>query len=351
LLVTTAIKEKANYILTAHHLDDLVETIAFRLIRGSSIAGISGFKEDTKISNVNFIKPLMEVSKQEIIEYATTNYIEYYEDASNSTDDYSRNIIRNKLVPHFETINPQYRKSFLLFHEQQNELMEFLNYEALKLIKNNIVHIKDYVRLPILLRTEVLVNFLEKNKIKYTYKKIEMLDKELFNKPNIKQVLESNNKVTKYLVKEYDKFGIETEKNIDKIPFKDISVPLNKWVKIPFYYDTRKKRLIRRIFVTETDQITDNVRALLGKICYNDKCLPLLLRKRKDGDLLEFAYGHKKLSRFIIDNKITAAERKEILILASLKDDIIWIPNLYLNSEMKGESFLYIYGDDKQVGE
>ena len=87
----------ANYILTAHNLDDQIETFLFRLIRGSSLEGLEGIKGDGKIQ-----RPISNFYKKDILKYLHLNNIAYRIDKTNEKDDYTRNSIRLNLIPFIE---------------------------------------------------------------------------------------------------------------------------------------------------------------------------------------------------------------------------------------------------------
>ena len=95
-------KHDFNFIATAHHVNDSVETILLNLIRGTGIAGLHGIKE---IDN-NIIRPLLNFSKEDLLKYAQENDIKYRSDSSNADNKYIRNKIRNKIIPLMKEINP-----------------------------------------------------------------------------------------------------------------------------------------------------------------------------------------------------------------------------------------------------
>ena len=93
------IKEDIHILLLAHHLNDDIETIVFRLERGSSLASYAGISDIVNISEGIIARPLLGILKKDILEYAKANDIKYFEDESNSTDIYSRNKIRHNDIP------------------------------------------------------------------------------------------------------------------------------------------------------------------------------------------------------------------------------------------------------------
>ncbi len=84
-----------KYIVTAHHLDDSIETFLFNLLRGTGIRGLSGIP---RIRN-NIIRPLSDITKQDIWNYAKINRIKFQVDHSNQKTEYTRNRIRLRLLP------------------------------------------------------------------------------------------------------------------------------------------------------------------------------------------------------------------------------------------------------------
>lgn len=93
--------EKCSHIVTGHHLDDQIENFIFRIMRGSEIDSLYMSKE-TSVNGFIRYKPFLDEYKESIREYADNEYnqIVYFEDSSNHENDYSRNKIRNELIPH-----------------------------------------------------------------------------------------------------------------------------------------------------------------------------------------------------------------------------------------------------------
>jgi tRNA(Ile)-lysidine synthetase-like protein len=100
--------ENYDYILTAHHADDNLETFLINLSRGTGLEGLTGIPE----KNENIIRPLLLFSRQEIENYAKENNIKWREDSSNASDKYLRNKIRHHLVPMLKELNPNFITSF-----------------------------------------------------------------------------------------------------------------------------------------------------------------------------------------------------------------------------------------------
>jgi tRNA(Ile)-lysidine synthase len=109
-----AAQQKYTKIALGHHLDDRVETILFRIVRGTGRSGLSGIP----VKRGKIIRPLFDISKAQILEYLQTNRLSYCTDQSNLRSEFSRNYIRNKLLPELRRrLNPQVDRALLNLSE------------------------------------------------------------------------------------------------------------------------------------------------------------------------------------------------------------------------------------------
>lgn len=111
-------KFDANVLFLAHNKNDNVETLVYRLIRGTGIEGLRSIPERRD----KIVRPLLEIGRDEIEQYAADNNLAYREDASNSDTTHKRNFIRHKILPTFNEINPNYLNNIKnLIEVAQNE--------------------------------------------------------------------------------------------------------------------------------------------------------------------------------------------------------------------------------------
>lgn len=136
-------------LVTAHHLNDSLETLFINLNRGTGLKGLSGISSSEKL-----IRPLLSFTKEEIRQYASANQIEFREDQSNQSNDYERNWFRHELIAKWEAYNPQLLKkmqvTFNRLQHDQELLADFLKAEtsALKLqLKKGELYISDLLAL------------------------------------------------------------------------------------------------------------------------------------------------------------------------------------------------------------
>lgn len=120
-------KYNSKYLFTAHHGDDLIETILMRIVRGSSIDGYSGFEKVTKRNNYYILRPLIFYTKQDIYSFAQEKSIEYREDKTNESDNYTRNRYRKYILPKLKDENKLVHKKFIKFSEELDGASNFIN--------------------------------------------------------------------------------------------------------------------------------------------------------------------------------------------------------------------------------
>ncbi len=102
----TAARIGANRIAVAHHMDDNAETVLFRIVRGTGLKGLAGMHPVRKLAGgISLIRPFLEVGRSEIEEWLAAKEQPFCTDSTNLDDEYSRNIIRNSVVPELENIN------------------------------------------------------------------------------------------------------------------------------------------------------------------------------------------------------------------------------------------------------
>ena len=119
--------QKGDFILTAHHADDNLETFLINLSRGTGLEGLIGIPAQ----NEKVIRPLLFFSRQQIEEYASVNKLKWREDSSNASDKYLRNKIRHHLVPLLKELNPNFISSFEKTQSFLSEAQELVDDAAI----------------------------------------------------------------------------------------------------------------------------------------------------------------------------------------------------------------------------
>ncbi len=128
-------KHQAKWILTGHHLNDNVETALFNLIRGSSCSGIKGMSEKDPLRHI--MRPLLNVSRQEILHFLEKHAIDYRLDPSNQDLKYSRNLLRIKVIPLLKKINTNFEQTFASNLENFTEMAGYFEKRSETWLKKN----------------------------------------------------------------------------------------------------------------------------------------------------------------------------------------------------------------------
>ncbi len=124
-------KYQANIIALGHHYDDQQETFFIRLLRGSTLTGLTGMQE----IDGNYIRPLLHTTKQTILDWLDENKISYLQDPTNNSGQFLRNRIRNHLIPAFKTCDIRFETTFkktLANLKAEHELLENMTQESFK---------------------------------------------------------------------------------------------------------------------------------------------------------------------------------------------------------------------------
>ena len=311
-------KYKAKYLLTAHHGDDLIETILMRIARGSNMKGYIGFKEISNWEGITMIRPLIRKTKEQLIRYNEENSIPFAIDKTNYSDDYTRNRYRNKVLPILKEENENIHLKYLKLSEEINRYYDFVKNEAMNNIENitnndNEIIVSKLLKLPDLLIEVIISELIVKYQL-YDYLPItDSLFSDMLKTLKSKKSNNTINLPNNYIFgKEYDLLVFKKTSNsvetIDYVLEKDY---------IGEAFD---------IYYTNNFDKSNYTIAL----DLNDIKLPLKLRCKKDGDVMEVLNlkGKKKISDIFINAKINKDKRNCYPILVDNNDTILWIPGV-----------------------
>lgn len=310
-------KYNTKFIMTAHHGDDLIETILMRISRGANLKGYAGFKKYYEEKGYIYIKPLIYVTKKDILKYNKENKIPYYIDETNNLDIYTRNRYRNNVLPKLKEENESINKSYLNYSEELFEISDYLQKEASKELEKN--YNGEYLDL---VKFNKLDRVIKKQELSIILSHIYGDNINKVNKGHVDKILEKLNENNNFELslplnyickREYDKLYIGEKKEISnyKILLEDETIlPNNNIIRIVKESETNDNNIIR-----------------LNK---KDIKLPLYIRNRRDGDKIAVKNlnGFKKVKSIFIDEKIEESRRNEIPILVDCEDNILWIAGI-----------------------
>lgn len=312
-------KYNAKYLLTAHHGDDLIETILMRIVRGSTLKGYAGFKEIVERDNYTIIRPLISFNKEEIIKYDKSNKIPYCIDKTNFMNIHTRNRYRSNILPLLykeqKDVNSKFLKYSKLLESYSNYIDSITEDKIKEVYKDNTLYIDKYNELDDLIKSRVLNYILE-----YTYsddmfvihdKHIELISNLINSDKKNSKVYLPNNMVA---IKEYNTLKIENGNNDTN----NYEIEVTDFVELPNGHHLE--------MIKETSLNGNDICRLNSK----DVVLPLYVRTRKDGDKIE-GYnmdGHTKVKDVFIDKKIPLSERELWPVVVDSNDEVVWIPGL-----------------------
>ena len=307
----TAKKYNASSIITAHHYIDNLETIIMNIIRGSNIYGYAGIKEISYYNGIAVIRPLISVDKNELYNFAEINKIKYFEDSSNTSDDYLRNRIRHHVIPNLQKENPNLGNSITNYSTQLHEAFEYIRSKSVKYLEENgnKINLNSFNNLALIEKKDIINYICDRLDILSSDNKIKDILALIENpKPNLSYCLN-----TKYqFIKAYDVCYVKEKSHTENI---HIQINKNETVDIIDY----------GTFTLSNTEYKNNIYLEVS----NSEPLPLIIRKRLDGDKLIIGSGHKKLKDFLIDKKIPKEERDNLLIVTNSLNEIIWVMGYY----------------------
>lgn len=320
-------KYQAKYLLTAHHGDDLIETVLLRLTRGSNLKGYAGIELFSKRKNYQILRPLLYVTKEEISEYNKANNIKYIIDVSNFKDYYTRNRYRHNILPFIKNENKNVHLKYLKF---SHELLEYYNYVE-KIVKNNI---KEYYSKGVYnLESFKTQDSLIKRKIIEEILRLQYIDNlELITDKHVQSILSLTNKSNGILNLPA---GLIVEKSYNELIF---SYESPKIYEFDYILDKSLSLPFGKLAIVEDN--TDNSNYCI-KLDSSEIAFPIHVRTRRNGDKIKVKNlnGIKKVKDILIDEKIPIKEREKIIILTDNEDNILWIPGIKKSSFDKSENY------------
>ncbi len=319
-LINKSINPLTTHLLTAHHADDNAETLLMNFCRGTGLHGLTGIP----VSYGHIKRPLLSFTKNEILQFAKENMLESIEDSSNLSSKYTRNYFRNEIIPAISKVYPQVNENLV----------------------DNINRFKEIENLYKLSVSEIKKKLIKEKGAEWHIP--------------IKQLMAYKNRALIYEI--ISDFGF-SEKQIDEV-IKLADSDSGKYIESPaFHYRFIKHRhwfIISPvnsatsgiIVIGKTDKSIGFEEGLLkiewlnkppsdfkNEIVYFDEAgikFPLILRKYKQGDYF-YPLGmpkKKKISRFLIDSKLSKSAKEKIWVIESDKK-IIWVVGYRIDDRFK----------------
>ena len=314
-------QEQCDYMLVAHHQQDQAETILHQFFRGGGIASLSGMT----VKNGRILRPMLHVGKDEIDTFAIAEHIQWREDSSNDTNDYTRNFLRHEVLPRLHEINPDITNSLDKRATWFKEADLFLGKVLDREIEIHIQKTPGKWRLPL----DWIANFEAPHLLVWR-----ILEPVGFTSSQVEEALELMDSTSGHFIqspdarlwKDRDYFILEYDSNREELT--EIQIQ-----NAPFHIQTPISLRGEWIDYSALEFGPSQNTLFLDMEKWS---WPLIVRPWKEGDRFHpFGMtGHKKVSDLLIQQKIAVVDKKNVFVLCS-KDQILWVIGLRASEETR----------------
>jgi len=314
-------KSSAKYILTAHHLDDNIETLLMHFFRGTGIAGLRAIP----VAQGKIVRPLLFAKKVELEAYAASHHVQWVEDSSNETDKYSRNYFRHQVIPVVQKIFPQVIGNLASNIERFRDI-ELLYLQSITLHKKKLLEQRgEEIHIPVLKlkKSEPLQAICYEIIKDYGFTSAQL--------PELIDLLDSDSgkyihSFTHRIIKNRNWLIIapkhHSESELILIEAADHPVPFSLGTLHLQFLHAENYKLQSLATIAQLDA--------------TDIRFPLILRKWKKGDYF-YPLGmtkKKKLARFLIDEKVSKTVKEKTWVI-EMNKKIIWIVGTRIDNRFK----------------
>ena len=307
-------KYNSKYLFTAHHGDDLIETILMRISRGSTLNGYAGFNFITDKPNYKIVRPLIYLTKEEIEDYNNNHDIPYNIDNTNFEDEHTRNRFRHKVLPFLKNENKNIHKQFIKYHNTVQSYYDYVNNLVYmnkdKIFKDNILNLTEYNKLDEFLKDKLLCEIIRDYYPDDLY---------YIGSSHVNEIIKMINSDKPTLTIKLPR-DIKIHKEYDKLIFK-----FEESTSDDYFYELKEvnKAPTGNIYIVEESNDTSNYTIRLKNDSY-------IIRNIKPGDIrtVKNMTSPKKIKDILINEKVPLNTRKIQPILENSKGEIVWIPGI-----------------------
>lgn len=298
-----------DYILTAHHSDDNIETFLINLTRGSGLKGLTGIPE----INGNIVRPLLPFSRIKLEHYAKGKNIEWREDSSNASDNYLRNKLRHRIIPQLKEIAPELESNFNKTISNLKDSEDIVQ-ESVTALSNSAISENDEHQIKFKISEFKKMN----NPKAYVFEVFKDYGFTEWN--DVFRLLDAQSgkhvfSETHRLIKDRDDLILTDRCHTERSEESMIITKVDKKIQTP----------CGTLFFEEADVLLSKQ----SNVIYVDRDtlkFPLKLRRWQKGDVF-FPIGmtgKKKLSKYFKDEKFSLVDKENIWLLTS-ESKIVWI--------------------------
>ena len=307
-------------LLTAHHADDNIETLLMHFFRGTGLHGLTGIP----VSNDYIKRPLLSFTKEEIIQFANDNQLSFVEDSSNLSSKYTRNFFRNELIPAIAGVYPQVKENLQASISRFKEIESLYRFSVEEIIRKLCKQKGTEIYIP--------VNGL----MKYNNRALiyEIISPYGFTERQVDEVIKlAAGESGKYLLSPAGKYRIIRHRHWFIIS------PVQTEEAANFIIEQTNKEIhfsSGTLSMECSSEIRLSSSAFAVSLDAAKISFPLLLRKWKTADYF-YPLGmkkKKKISRFLIDSKLSKSAKENIWVIESAQR-IIWVVGHRIDERFK----------------
>lgn len=292
-----------DYILLAHHSEDNLESILIRIGRGSGLKGYLGLPFKNTKDNLTYLRPLLNIRKEDIIYYSEENNITYFHDKTNDTDESLRNRLRHYAIPALldNNIDKGLERYQYVLSSSYNEIQKIIQPFINKVKENQCFSKSEFLNYSDFLKEEILYKIIKDSQditnyhmhevikelgsskpyyqIKISHYVLDMQNDIVYIKENINNTPNSFTNINTCVINDYGEYALND--NLSLIVSKKINLDMPK----------------------------------IAYLWYNIKELPIIVRGRKIGDTITDKSGTHKLKSILINQHATPKEKEECVVL------------------------------------
>ena len=310
-----------KFILTAHHQDDNIETHLMNVLKGTGISGLRGIRP----KHGNLVRPLLFAWKNELREFAETRNLKWVEDRSNAEDDYSRNFLRNKILPLIREIYPAVSRN-LADNITRFDEIDSIYQQAILNLKYKLLERKgDEIHIPVLKlkKSGPVQSILYEILKEFHFHPSQVRDmSQLLDSHSGKYILSSTHRVLK---------------NRNWLIISPVAELSSSFILVEHAEQLVKFERGTLVFnICNAESFSDKAAHDVAQLDAGLIQFPLLLRKWKKGDYF-YPLGmrkKKKLSRFFIDQKFSLVDKEKAWVL-EMDQKIIWLVDCRIDERFK----------------
>ena len=330
-------KYNITAIITGHTLTDQVETVLYRIIKGTGLNGLNGIPEfRNQEDGPNIYRPMLAISREENVEYCHNNNLQPNLDTSNLDDKYLRNRVRLNLIPELKTYNLRVEDAILrlskLASESESIAKEYMNHiKPMVLSDDGEINTREFFELSLPVRKKIIIDLLEDKNVNYDFEKIDeiitFIDENKASKSGNTLSLTSKTwlfvssqiiKIIHYIKSDVLKFSL-----LVKFDQENFHPELNKTIKITKWFGGKPEKYPK--------ESADFIYADLNSV--NE---PFYLRTRQPGDRIQ-PFGMKestKLKKYLINRGVPEFKRNDIPLLTT-NSEVLWAVGVGMSELLK----------------